>query len=158
MTRYRNPFVLALSGLLVACASEQPAVPAPAPETDAPPASVATPTPALRGQLLGVAQGADVELALLAIDLSGRPRALLGQAHLRGDGQALPFHLPLNVVPPSQTQRVELRGALAIDLGDAVQFDQGRVTGHPRRPRRAARPNAAGCRRPRHRRRSPAGR
>ena len=131
MTRYRNPFVLALSGLLVACASEQPAVPAPAPETDAPPASVATPTPALRGQLLGVAQGADVELALLAIDLSGRPRALLGQAHLRGDGQALPFHLPLNVVPPSQTQRVELRGRVS-QAGRLVQRLPARAITHLR--------------------------
>lgn len=129
MTRYRNPFVLALSGLLVACASEQPAVPPPAPETDAPPARVATPTPALRGQLLGVAQGADVELALLAIDLSGRPSALLGQAHLRGDGQALPFHLPLNVVPPSQTQRVELRGRVS-QAGRLVQRLPARAITH----------------------------
>ena len=104
-------------------------MPAPAPETDAPPASVATPPPALRGQLLRVAQGADVELALLAIDHTGRPSALLGPAHQRGDGQALPFHLPLNVVPPSQTQRVELRGRVS-QAGRLVQRLPARAITH----------------------------
>ncbi|MGG2398621.1 YbaY family lipoprotein [Pseudomonas sp. SH1-B] len=120
MSRYRNPFLLALAGLLAACVSEQPAVPAPAPKTDAPPVTPATAAPSLRGQLLGVAPGADVELALLAIDLSGRPTALLGQAHLRGDGQPLRFQLPLDAVPPSQTQRVELRGRVS-QAGRLVQ-------------------------------------
>lgn len=116
MTRPHLPLItLALSGLLAACASDPtntPAPPAPAPvQTEA--AAAQPQGSGLRGRLLGVAANADVDLALLAVDLRGRPRTLLAQVHLRGDGQPLPFHLPLHggQVPPDL--RIELRGRVS---------------------------------------------
>ena len=69
--------------------------------------------------MLGVAAGADVDLALLGVDMRGRPRALLGQVHLRGNGEALPFHLPLNTQQAPQDLRLELRAchAASVRLG-----------------------------------------
>lgn len=117
MIRYLLP--LALSGLLVACAGEPtttvpPPTPAPAPApAPAEPSSAPIQGPGLRGELLGVAAGADVDLALLGVDMRGRPRALLGQVHLRGNGEALPFHLPLSNLQAPQDLRLELRGRVS---------------------------------------------
>ncbi|KJU80402.1 hypothetical protein N619_02755 [Ectopseudomonas oleovorans] len=115
MNRYLLP--LALSGLLAACAGEPtttvpPPTPAPAP-APAEPSNVPTQGPGLRGELLGVAAGADVDLALLGVDMRGRPRAMLGQVHLRGNGEALPFHLPLSNLQAPQDLRLELRGRVS---------------------------------------------
>lgn len=114
MNRYLPLLPLALSGLLVACAGEPtntaPPMPAPAPIA---PGAVPTLGPGLRGELLGVAAGADVDLALLGVDMRGRPRALLGQVHLRGNGETLPFHLPLNTQQAPQDLRLELRGRVS---------------------------------------------
>ena len=115
MNRYLLP--LALSGLLAACAGEPtttvpPPTPAPAP-APAEPSNVPTQGPGLRGELLGVAAGADVDLALLGVDMRGRPRAMLGQVHLRGNGEALPFHLPLHMQQVPQDLRLELRGRVS---------------------------------------------
>ena len=115
MNRYLFFLPLALSGLLAACASEPTATTAPA--TPAPTEiEIKTPTlqgPGLRGELLGVAAGADVDLAVLGVDMRGRPRALLGQVHLRGSGEALPFHLPLSNLQVPQDLRLELRGRVS---------------------------------------------
>lgn len=115
MNRYLPFLPLALSSLLAACASEPTATTAPATPT---PTEIEASTPAiqgpgLRGELLGVAAGADVDLALLGVDMRGRPRALLGQVHLRGNGAALPFHLPLNTQQAPQDLRLELRGRVS---------------------------------------------
>lgn len=115
MNRYLPLLPLALSGLLVACAGEPtttvpPPMPAPAP---AEPSTAPIQGPGLRGELLGVAAGADVDLALLGVDMRGRPRALLGQVHLRGNGEALPFHLPLSNLQAPQDLRLELRGRVS---------------------------------------------
>ena len=115
MNRYLPLLPLALSSLLVACAGEPtttvpPPMPAPAP---AEPNTAPIQGPGLRGELLGVAAGADVDLALLGVDMRGRPRALLGQVHLRGNGEALPFRLPLNLQQVPQDLRLELRGRVS---------------------------------------------
>ena len=115
MNRYLPLLPLALSSLLVACTREPtpstpPATPAPEQTAAHPPAAQ---SPGLRGELLGVANGADVDLALLGVDMRGRPRALLGQIHLRGDGETLPFHLPLNTEQTPQDLRLELRGRVS---------------------------------------------
>ncbi|MGP0175049.1 YbaY family lipoprotein [Pseudomonas sp. NCHU5208] len=109
MIRYLPALILI--PLLSACSSVPEAPPAatvtPAPQT------TPAPQPGLRGQLLGVASGAEVELALLAVDLRGRPRQLLGQVRLRGDGEPLPFHLPITEDAPAGGQRLELRGRVS---------------------------------------------
>ena len=117
MTRYLPLLPLALSSLLVACAGEPtttvpPPTPAPA-STPAEPSSAPIQGPGLRGELLGVAAGADVDLVLLGVDMRARPRALLGQVHLRGNGEALSFHLPLNNLQAPQDLRLELRGRVS---------------------------------------------
>lgn len=115
MNRYLPLLPLALSGLLAACAGEPtttvpPPMPAPA---LAAPSTAPIHGPGLRGELLGVAAGADVDLALLGVDMRGRPRALLGQVHLRGSGEALPFHLPLSNLQTPHDLRLELRGRVS---------------------------------------------
>lgn len=124
MNRYLPLLPLAVAALLSACASEPTATapataPAPASAPTVPAAEVA-PGPSLRGELLGVAAGADVDLALLAIDLRGRPSALLAQVQLRGDGAPLPFRLPLAANNQIQGQRIELRGRVSLS-GRLVQ-------------------------------------
>lgn len=115
MNRYLPFLPLALSGLLAACTSEPtstapPPTPAPA---QAEPSAEPIQGPGLRGELLGVAAGADVDLALLGVDMRGRPRALLGQVYLRGDGEALSFHLPLDSAQAPEDLRLELRGRVS---------------------------------------------
>lgn len=111
MNRYLTLLPLALSALLAACANE-PVAPAPGPtQNEVRPAPIQG--PALRGELSGVAAGADVDLALLGVDMRGRPRAMLGQVHLRGNGEALPFHLPLSNLQAPQDLRLELRGRVS---------------------------------------------
>ena len=110
MIRYLPALILA--PLLSACSSApetQPSVPM----APAAPQSTLAPQPGLHGQLLGVASGADVELALLTVDLRGRPRQLLGQVRLRGDGEPLPFHLPIAKGIAADGQRLELRGRVS---------------------------------------------
>ena len=54
--------------------------------------------------------GADVELALLAVDQRGNPQALLGNIQLRGTGKPLAFRLPFNPDTFSKHSRIELHG------------------------------------------------
>lgn len=115
MNRYLYFLPLALSSLLAACANEPtattpPATPAPT-KTEA--ISPIVQGPGLRGELMGVAAGADVDLALLGVDMRGRPRAVLAQVHLRGNGETLPFHLPLSDRQVPQDLRLELRGRVS---------------------------------------------
>lgn len=115
MNRSLHLLPFALSGLLVACASTPgttPPEPTPAPAMSEAKAA-AVQQPGLRGELLGVAPGADVDLALLGVDMRGRPRALLGQVHLRGDGEPLSFHLPVQPQATQQDLRLELRGRVS---------------------------------------------
>lgn len=124
MNRYQPLIPIALAALLGACANAPATVPEPppasAPDAPAPAAVDAAPSrqPGLRGQLLGVAAGAEVELALLAVDARGRPGRLLGQLRLRGDGNPLPFDLPL--ASGADGQRLELRGRVSLS-GRLVQ-------------------------------------
>lgn len=110
MIRYLPALIL--TPLLSACSSA-PEAPPSAPVAPAVPQTTLAPQPGLHGQLLGVASGADVELALLAVDLRGRPRQLLGLVRLRGDGEPLPFHLPFADARPTTGQRLELRGRVS---------------------------------------------
>lgn len=117
MNRRHALFPLALYGLLTACGSD-PVAPPPAPATPvaAPavePERPASHHPSLRGELLGVAAGADVELALLVIDARGRPGQLLSSLELRGDGRPLRFALPFEPGAFPLDQRVELRGRVS---------------------------------------------
>ncbi|VXC82580.1 Uncharacterized lipoprotein YbaY [Pseudomonas sp. 8Z] len=111
MIRHLPTLTLALAALLSACTHAPETEPAP--PAAATPAPVSATAPGLHGQLLGVASGADVELALLAVDLRGRPRQLLGQVRLRGDGAPLPFHLPFTEAASASGQRLELRGRVS---------------------------------------------
>jgi len=117
MTQRLHFLPILLSGLLVACASD----PAPAP-VDAPPTapkpmlepqSQASHLPAVSGQLLGVAAGAEVELALLVVDARGRPGRSLGSQQLRGGGDALPFELHFEPTALQAGQRLELRARVS---------------------------------------------
>ncbi|MFI8745162.1 YbaY family lipoprotein [Pseudomonas sp. NPDC077186] len=112
MNLYLPLLALILAGLLGACASEPAAPPAPppGPPSAAPVAEPRSLLPSLRGQLLGVAAGAEVDLALLAVDARGRPATLLGHLLLRGDGNPLPFALHFEPASFPGDQRVELRG------------------------------------------------
>lgn len=102
---------LSLVVLLTACTRDGP----PATTTTPPQAQAATaPLPAyqreLSGSLLNVPSGADVELALLAVDQRGRPQALLGNIQLRSTGSPLAFRLPFNPDTFSKHTRIELHG------------------------------------------------
>lgn len=115
----RHPLLvpLLLAGLLAACASDAPMVPVDAPPTPPAPALEPQPQaghlPAVQGQLLGVAAGADVELALLVVAANGRPSQSVAHQQLRGDGQALPFTLRFTPVPLQAGQRLELRARVS---------------------------------------------
>lgn len=117
MIRYLPVMLLPLLG---ACSSA-PETPPPVPQVPATTVqTLVAPHPGLHGQLLGVANGADVDLALLAVDLRGRPQQLLGQVRLRGDGEPLSFHLPFASDMPTAGQRIELRGRVS-QAGRLVQ-------------------------------------
>lgn len=132
MNRYQFFLPLALSGLLAGCASAPTTTPPPpaptAAESAASTASIQG--PGLHGELIGVPAGADVDLALLGVDLRGRPRALVGQVHLQGNGQALPFHLPLSSQQAPQDLRLELRGRVS-QSGRLVQRLPARSIAEP---------------------------
>jgi uncharacterized lipoprotein YbaY len=106
--------LLSLIALLAACANDSspPAKPAATSPTPAP--AEAAPLPAyqreLSGSLLNVPNEADVELALLAVDQRGRPKALLGNIQLRGTGKPLAFRLPFNPETFNKHSRIELHG------------------------------------------------
>lgn len=112
-----RPFaLLGLSLLLAACSSqpeeEPPQVPSAPSELKA--GAALQPLQAgqreLRGSLLGAPANSEVELALLVVDERGRPRGELGNLHLSGNGQALPFSLRFEPQPFTPGLRVELRG------------------------------------------------
>jgi len=110
-TPLQSLILLSLIALLTACTRDGP----PAATTTRPQAQAATaPLPAyqreLSGSLLNVPSGADVELALLAVDQRGRPQALLGNIQLRGTGKPLAFRLPFNPDTFSKHSRIELHG------------------------------------------------
>jgi uncharacterized lipoprotein YbaY len=111
--------LLSLVSLLVACSSNPPSTPAPAPsphqsvKKPQAPAELG-PLPAyqreLSGALEGIPAGAEVELALLVIDERGRPQRLLANSNLTGNNQALPFRLRFDPEAFPAGARVELRG------------------------------------------------
>ncbi|MBU0901659.1 MAG: YbaY family lipoprotein [Gammaproteobacteria bacterium] len=110
-TPLQSLILLSLIALLAACTRDGPS----ATTTTLPQAQVATaPLPAyqreLSGSLLNVPNGADVELALLAVDQRGRPQALLGNIQLRGTGKPLAFRLPFNPETFNKHSRIELHG------------------------------------------------
>lgn len=115
-----RPFTaLALAGLLTACAGQAPAPAVPAAPASAPqPAPAASPPAEVRpadwrelsGRLLGVPEGAEVELALLVIDERGLPQDMLGTLQFHGNGAPLTFHLIFNPQDFARGIRVELRG------------------------------------------------
>jgi len=109
---------LGLVCLLCACASDSVAPTSPSATQG--PAPITSPAlqPAhlreLSGQLLGVPNEADAELALLVVDDRGIPSGLLGNITLRGNGGALPFRLPFNPDAFATGSRVELRGRASL--------------------------------------------
>jgi uncharacterized lipoprotein YbaY len=113
---FRPLILLSLLGLAAGCASEAPRAPAQPAATQAPAQAPtqAAPLPAhqreLSGNLLGVPDATDVELALLAVDEQGRPQTLLGNIQLRGTAASLPFRLPFNPESFAKHPRVELHG------------------------------------------------
>lgn len=111
--------LLVLCALLAACGSDPVAPPTPPPAPDAP-LPAAEPLTSLRGELHGVAAGAEVDLALLVVDGRGRPGRLLGRLLLRGDGKPLRFALPFEPEAFPRDQRVELRGRVS-QAGRLVQ-------------------------------------
>jgi len=118
----RPLYILSLAALLVACAGEPPAEPAPAKPVAKPAAEQPLPAymRALDGQLLGAPAGSDVELALLAVDTRDRPLRLLGSLRLDGTGTALPFRLTFNPEAFPQDLRVELRARVS-QSGQLIQ-------------------------------------
>ena len=109
---FRPLILLSLLGLAAGCASDAPPTPVQPAVTQAP--TQVDPLPAhqreLSGNLLGVPDATDVELALLAVDEQGRPQTLLGNIQLRGTAASLPFRLPFNPESFAKHPRVELHG------------------------------------------------
>ncbi|EIK93835.1 putative lipoprotein [Pseudomonas sp. M47T1] len=109
--------LLSLVALLAACSSDKPKPVAPVAPA-AKPAAIGTqplgPLPAfqreLTGTLLGAPAGAEVELALLAVDERSRPQQLLASSKQIGTGKPLNFQLRFNPEAFPQNLRVELRG------------------------------------------------
>ncbi|MBD1553067.1 hypothetical protein [Pseudomonas typographi] len=119
--KVRSLALLGLLGLLSACAGEAPSPPAAtaAPPAGAPAPDITAPEPLgplpawqreLSGTLTNVPVGAQVELAMLVVDDSGRPQRLLASTTLAGNGRALPFQLRFAPEAFPQGARVELRG------------------------------------------------
>jgi uncharacterized lipoprotein YbaY len=120
----RPLYLVALATLLAACSSEAPKPAGPvAPATSAVSSkTIAAPVPLgplpvyqreLTGLLLGVPNGAEVELAVLVIDAQDRPQKLLTSAKITGDGKNLPLQLRFNPDAFPQGARVELRGRVS---------------------------------------------
>ncbi|WP_339490056.1 hypothetical protein [Pseudomonas sp. EL_65y_Pfl2_R95] len=107
----RHLTLLGALSLLGACASE-PAEPvtiepsAKSVETAATPAHLRE----INGNLIGVPEGANAEVALLVIGDTGLPIQLLGNIQLRGNGSTLPFRVIFNPETFDRGIRVELRG------------------------------------------------
>ncbi|MCU1719339.1 YbaY family lipoprotein [Pseudomonas sp. 5P_3.1_Bac2] len=116
MTNRFNPLphllLAAAVALLGACASDSPepeavaSSPAPVADTYVLPANLHE----ITGSLVNVPAGAEVELALLGVDLRGRPRTELGNLKLRSNGQPLTFHLPFSPESFAKQPRIELHG------------------------------------------------
>ncbi|MFI8482394.1 hypothetical protein ACIGCM_17640 [Pseudomonas sp. NPDC078700] len=112
----RHLTMLGLFSLLGACASE-PAEPV---ATQASAKSVVTAaTPAhlreINGNLVGVPEDANAEVALLVIGSNGLPTQLLGNIQLSGNGSILPFRLIFNPESFDRGIRVELRGRATLN-------------------------------------------
>ncbi|WP_028238720.1 YbaY family lipoprotein [Stutzerimonas azotifigens] len=106
-----------LAALLAACAGPEPAPAPPAKTIDTTPTS--QPLNTLSGSLLGVPAGAEVELALIAVDARQRPDRLLSSLRLKGRGSELPFALKFNPEIFGQGHHVELRGRVT-DHGELI--------------------------------------
>jgi len=109
--------LLSLVALLAACGSDKPkpVAPAPAAKSAMEVPHPLGPLPAyqreLTGTLLGAPTGAEVELALLAVDDRGRPQKLLASSKQTGTNKPLPFQLRFDPQAfPAQGLHVELRG------------------------------------------------
>jgi uncharacterized lipoprotein YbaY len=121
----RPLFFVVLAALLAACSSEAPkpsSSAAAAPTAAVSSKTISAPVPLgplpvyqreLTGLLLGVPNGAEVELAVLVIDQQDRPQKLLTSAKITGDGKNLPLQLRFNPDAFPQGARVELRGRVS---------------------------------------------
>jgi uncharacterized lipoprotein YbaY len=111
LTLLPRVILAAAVALLGACASDKPQ---PEAQASPAPAAAAYVLPAnlheITGSLSNVPAGAEVELALLGVDLRGRPRTELGNLKLRSTGQPLTFHLPFNPESFAKQPRIELHG------------------------------------------------
>lgn len=113
----RPLILLSLVALLAACSSDKPkpvAPVAPAPKAAIGAQQPLGPLPAyqreLTGTVLGAPAGAEVELALLAVDERGRPQQLLASGKWNSTGKPLGFQLRFNPEAFPTNLRVELRG------------------------------------------------
>lgn len=109
--------LLSLIALLAACSSDKPKPVAPVAAAVKPDVNAIQPLgplPAyqreLTGTLLGAPVGAEVELALLAVDERGRPQKLLASSKQIGTNKPLAFQLRFAPEAFPQNMRVELRG------------------------------------------------
>lgn len=109
--------LFALATLLSGCA-DRPGVSSPASQATPTPEQTSPRKPAplpahmreLSGRLHGAPANCTVELALLAVDGSGRPRELVAVTRLNGTGQTLPFQLRFVPRSTPPAQHLELRG------------------------------------------------
>lgn len=102
----------AFLAVLAGCASQpaEPPQPQPVPPVELSSAPHSKLLNELSGSLVGAPDGAQVELALLAVDERSRPGKLLSELTLTGRGAELPFILQFNPDAFPARQRVELRG------------------------------------------------
>lgn len=123
---------LLLTGLLVACSSPPETTP-PQPTTpaDEPVPVAGAPTPANLREISGVLRnaqglvptGAQVEIALLAVNAKGLPQRLLASETVTGKGAPLAFRLPFNpeIFPTRPDLKVEFHARL-IQAGQLASY------------------------------------